>query len=260
METSANVVNGGDYEASREEATQALTKRLTDFRAWCQEEAGITVHPSVCIVNGDATDGTKYAPVLTLGAPSPETEPRLGSIEGVGHESLYARTMGCQVRAVREMKKGDTVFTMPRGAMITPDTIASSDAGKAVLACCESLEGNSGFWDSFGNTRELEQAFGPKINCNCAPPLRLILGPSNCAPPLRLIPLAIHASWNRHLGLRSTAMVEHSYLSKFCKSASAPKLLWQIERVQVLPIIILRLPLNCAKQQRSPQGRPFWPF
>ena len=166
METSANVVNGVDYEASREEATQALTKRLTDFRAWCQEEAGITVHPSVCIVNGDATDGTKYAPVLTLGAPSPETEPRLGSIEGVGHESLYAKTMGCQVRAVREMKKGDTVFTMPRGAMITPDTIASSDAGKAVLACCESLEGNSGFWDSFGNTRELEQAFGPKINRN----------------------------------------------------------------------------------------------
>ena len=64
------------------------------------------------IVNSEATDGTRNAPVLTLGLPSdllPATEKEekgqhVGSVKGRGKESLYARTMGCQVRAVREMQ------------------------------------------------------------------------------------------------------------------------------------------------------------
>jgi len=183
-------------EELRDKAMEALTTRLVDFRSWLKEEAGATVHSSVCIVNGDATDGTKNAPVLTLGSlqsPLPpaaggesESTPRLGSVEGPGQESLYARTMGCQVRAVREIKKGDALMTMPRAAMMTPDVVACSDAGRAVLACCKAsvtVKGEDGddnmdtggglpsFWDAFGNTRELEQSFNPKISRNSGPQL-----------------------------------------------------------------------------------------
>eukprot|EP00557_Chaetoceros_sp_GSL56_P007152 CAMPEP_0176505242 /NCGR_PEP_ID=MMETSP0200_2-20121128/16388_1 /TAXON_ID=947934 /ORGANISM="Chaetoceros sp., Strain GSL56" /LENGTH=1194 /DNA_ID=CAMNT_0017904779 /DNA_START=357 /DNA_END=3942 /DNA_ORIENTATION=- len=46
----------------------ALTNRLVTFRKWIQN-AGCQVHSAVCIVNGEATDGTKNAPVLVLGPP-----------------------------------------------------------------------------------------------------------------------------------------------------------------------------------------------
>jgi hypothetical protein len=46
----------------------ALTDRLISFRKWIQN-AGCQVHPAICIVNGEATDGTKNAPVLVLGPP-----------------------------------------------------------------------------------------------------------------------------------------------------------------------------------------------
>eukprot|EP00957_Ditylum_brightwellii_P013631 1028191-Ditylum_brightwellii.AAC.1 len=72
--------------------------------------------------------------------------------------------MGCQVRAAREMKKDEAMLTCPRTAMITPDLIANSDAGRAILACCEPLGTGSGtekygFWDAFENTAKSEQKY-----------------------------------------------------------------------------------------------------
>ena len=46
------------------DAAQSLTKRLVNFRKWLTADAKAVVHPAVCIVNGEATDGTKNAPVL----------------------------------------------------------------------------------------------------------------------------------------------------------------------------------------------------
>ena len=42
------------------------------FRKWLSDH-GCIVHPSVCIVNGEATDGTKNAPVLIFENPSHST-------------------------------------------------------------------------------------------------------------------------------------------------------------------------------------------
>ena len=61
---------------------QALSNRLVSFREWTTEEAKISVHPSICIVNGEATDGTKNAPVLAFGPPQGSQPPTLASGQG----------------------------------------------------------------------------------------------------------------------------------------------------------------------------------
>ena len=134
-----------------------LSSRLGAFRSWITEEAKMTVHPSICIVNGEATDGTKNAPVLIFGPP-PGSQPvapttgdgRVGVVDGVAERSLYERTIGCQVRTARQINEDEVMMTCPKAAMITPDTVASSDAGRAVLACCKALpSGGTNFWDVF---------------------------------------------------------------------------------------------------------------
>ena len=179
---SSNTTSNNDpsLEELRARAAESLSSRLVEFRSWLKDDAQAMVHPSICIVNSEATDGTRNAPVLTLGLPTDllsatekeEKGERVGSVEGRGEESLYALTMGCQVRAVREMKKGDTMITLPRGSMVTPDLVACSDAGKAILACCKRNDdqtiqkglGAVNFWNTFVNTRERETKFKPKTN------------------------------------------------------------------------------------------------
>merc|ERR1740130_1232527 len=78
-----------------------------DFRRWCTDEARIKIHPSICIVNGEATDGTKNAPVLVFAPPpgslkstSATTKSglgRVGMVDGVADRALYEKTMGCQI-------------------------------------------------------------------------------------------------------------------------------------------------------------------
>ena len=129
------VMAGGDL---ANEPVAALSSRLASFRSWLLNEAGCSVHPSVCIVNGEATDGTKNAPVLTYGSPalgsggasSNLASGRCGVIDKEGDRALYERTMGCQVRAARELKKGEIMCTIPKTSMITPDLVAKSDAGR----------------------------------------------------------------------------------------------------------------------------------
>jgi hypothetical protein len=94
----------------------------------------VDVHPELCIVNGEATDGTRNASVLVFEK----------------HRTVTARhtrdrTMGCQVRAARELKPEEVLMTMPQSAMISPDLVAVSDAGKAVLACVSHTTGTEGF-------------------------------------------------------------------------------------------------------------------
>ena len=142
----------------------SLSSRLVGFRQWLDTN-GCKIHSSLCIVNGEATDGTKNAPVLIFGPPpaasgtaqNSTTDGRCGMVDAANDLALYDRTMGCQVRAAKELKKDEVLMTMPRSLMITPDLAASSDAGRAVLACCEQLKGKYSFWDVFGNTTENEK-------------------------------------------------------------------------------------------------------
>mmetsp|Transcript_8024 Transcript_8024/g.20054 ORF Transcript_8024/g.20054 Transcript_8024/m.20054 type:complete len:1197 (-) Transcript_8024:602-4192(-) len=198
--------------SSLADPTSVLTQRLVNFRTWLKEEVGAQVHPSVCIVNGSASDGTKNAPILTVGGRTNHQHrsgggggggavadntlltggeqdasnggggdtKRLGSIDEM--DSLYTKTTGCQVRAVREIKAGNAILTLPKAGMITPDVVARSDAGRAILACVASNPKNSDegttttttttppppphFWDAFGNTTELVQLGNPKIAHN----------------------------------------------------------------------------------------------
>jgi RNA recognition motif-containing protein len=202
-------------------AIQSLSARLQAFRTWLTDEANVTLHPSICLVNGEATDGTKNAPVLILEKSAKSSanaksnsssmvaigsnggksaslatttwsnksaidsvygcktngndiiasshtasnvkktsssifEGRVGMIDHDITAVLYDRTMGCQVRAVREMKPNDTVMVLPKTSMITPDLVASSDAGKALFACCSFSQSsgteNSSVWDKLENT------------------------------------------------------------------------------------------------------------
>lgn len=184
------------------ESAGALSSRLAQFRKWLSVEANVQVHPAICIVNGEATDGTKNAPVLVVdregGTPGPlggaaasssfsatvapgkaaggVNAGRVGAVDWEGDQRLYDRTMGCQVRSTREIKTDEVMMTMPRGAFVTPDVVASSDAGRAVLACCQvddpAAESESrGFWDAFENTTECEATFNQKVARNTAPQL-----------------------------------------------------------------------------------------
>jgi RNA recognition motif-containing protein len=177
---------------SEASAAKALSQRLVAFRQWLTEEAKAEVHPAVCIVNGEATDGTKNAPVLVFERPVPAATPptgtsngsnsagdgsaaakkvegRVGAIDGDGSAALYDRTMGCQVRAVRELKKDEVLLVLPRTSMVTPDLVAASDAGKAVLSCCKAVDNCNSFWDSLANTTECESRFSAKVARTAGP-------------------------------------------------------------------------------------------
>eukprot|EP00538_Stauroneis_constricta_P012842 CAMPEP_0119573780 /NCGR_PEP_ID=MMETSP1352-20130426/45295_1 /TAXON_ID=265584 /ORGANISM="Stauroneis constricta, Strain CCMP1120" /LENGTH=1383 /DNA_ID=CAMNT_0007623471 /DNA_START=736 /DNA_END=4887 /DNA_ORIENTATION=+ len=203
---------------------QALSQRLAAFREWINDETEMVVHPSVCVVNGEATDGTKNAPMWSFASttaasgaaasasassagrmngsaaahatghlhsrPAPAADGaifgqsgRVGLVDGVADRALYERTMGCQIRAVKEIRKDEVLMTVPRSAFITPDVVAGSDAGRAILACCESppsstsasssssstpssSSAKSSFWDVFENTTVNEEKFQQKIARN----------------------------------------------------------------------------------------------
>ncbi|KAL7469323.1 hypothetical protein ACHAXS_009589 [Conticribra weissflogii] len=168
---------------AREGGAMALKGRLTRFRKWATKQAGITAHGAICIVNGEATDGTRNAPILTYEAPKPApgseggvsggasasganapSEIRCGAIDSQLDRALYDRSIGCQVRTVRELKKDEVALSIPPSAMLSPDLIAASDAGQAVFACCNSSD--SEFWDSFSATNKLEKQQAEKIQQN----------------------------------------------------------------------------------------------
>ena len=176
--------SGTTTESECEAATGALSSRLVTFRKWLEDDAKVQVHPAICIVNGEATDGTRQAPVLVfekssepvsgaIGAVESNTG-RVGAIDWEGEQRLYDRTMGCQIRAVREIKANEVVMTMPRGAFVTPDLVASSDAGRAILACCRIADGGKEgrhFWDAFENTTVCEAMFNQRMVRSTAPQL-----------------------------------------------------------------------------------------
>ena len=214
----------------------SLKNRLIKFRKWATKDAKIQIHGAVCIVNGEATDGTRGAPVLLYeAAPMPfilddvksgggiggtnntkisatemaglvtggsaiggggvgggsnggnmsgnsitDTEARCGDVDNYADRAMYDRSVGCQVRTVRDMKGDEIVLSVPLSAMITPNLIASSDAGRAVYACCSRRHNNNNghltdtvdeydtddFWNVFGPTGRLEQIQAEKIHGN----------------------------------------------------------------------------------------------
>mmetsp|Transcript_12256 Transcript_12256/g.25890 ORF Transcript_12256/g.25890 Transcript_12256/m.25890 type:complete len:1191 (-) Transcript_12256:213-3785(-) len=170
-------------ENAREGGAMALKGRLTRFRKWATKQAGITAHGAICIVNGEATDGTRNAPILTYEAPKPvpgsegggsggasapganaPSEVRCGAIDSQPDRAMYDRSIGCQVRTVRELKKDEVALSIPPSAMLSPALIAASDAGQAVFACCSSS--SSEFWDMFSATNKLEKNQAEKIQQN----------------------------------------------------------------------------------------------
>ena len=169
------IESSGDGNQQQGGGVEALSKRLVSFRKWCENDAKIKIHPSICIVNGEATDGTKNAPVITFGPP-PNSQPgvvksgagRLGVVDGVTDRALYERTMGCQIWTARDIKKDEVMMACPKSAMITPDLVAASDAGRAVLACCNVPGEGSGlnFWDYFENTSICESKYAQKTAMN----------------------------------------------------------------------------------------------
>jgi RNA recognition motif-containing protein len=179
MQQKSSSPTDGASQENTADAVQALSARLVAFRKWLTN-AGVAVHPAICVVNGEATDGTRNAPVLVFGPPTgdpaapPPPTGRLGVVDGDADQALYDRTMGCQIRAVREMKKGEVIMTMPRSAMVTPDLVASSDAGRAVLACCQApadANGDMGFWDVLENTVTCEEKYRTALARNTGPQL-----------------------------------------------------------------------------------------
>lgn len=181
IETTYEEIMGLNDHSSPE---KSLSQRLATFRKWLSKEARAKVHSAVCIVNGEATDGTRNAPVLILdrnanvdsaanGAMSAD-----GTVSSAQHQlegrvgvvdrdsiSLYDRTMGCQVRSTREIRKDEVLLSLPRSGFITPDLVAASDAGKAVLACCQAPPGVESFsyWDVLENTSICAQKVSQKV-------------------------------------------------------------------------------------------------
>jgi hypothetical protein len=177
-ETAYEEIMGIDGDAMRGGGPKALGDRLVAFREWLSSEAQAVVHPHVCIVNGLATDGTKNAPVLMTAASqttstasssskgnATQASGRCGMVDGELDQALYDRTMGCQVRASREIRQDEVWLTLPRSAMVTPDLVACSDAGRAVLACIEPAPDGSttDYWDAFENTGVSEKRHADRV-------------------------------------------------------------------------------------------------
>jgi RNA recognition motif-containing protein len=149
-------------------SAEILSKRLVELRNWLKDEAGATVHQAISIVNGEATDGTRNAPVLVYEKTLEKSDlkERVGVVSD-GDETLYDRTMGCQIRATRELKKDEKILEIPKTSMITPEIIAASDAGRAVAMCCEDT--NDFSWSVFENTTVLENAHASKLQGKSGP-------------------------------------------------------------------------------------------
>ena len=177
-ETAYEEIMGIDGDANKGGGPKALGDRLVAFRKWLSKDAQVTVHPHVCIVNGLATDGTKNAPVLVTAAAltstttttstkdsTTEASGRCGMVDGEMDRALYDRTMGCQIRASREIRCNEVLLTVPRSAMITPDLVACSDAGRAVMACIEpASDGNiADYWDALENTGISEKRHADRV-------------------------------------------------------------------------------------------------
>jgi len=162
--------NTETYESimSSADGVESLTLRLKLFREWILK-AGCEAHLSMCIVNGEDTDGTTNVYVLVIGSSlgakskSTSSEGRCGTIDGDADQELYDRTIGCQLRTTREMKENQVLMTIPKGIMITPDLVAASDAGMAIHACCQPINSTDNFWDAFSNTTEKEQTIMDKV-------------------------------------------------------------------------------------------------
>jgi len=124
-------------------ATAILSSTLRNFRRWLNVN-GAVVHSSLCIVNGEATDGTKNAPIYAAGKlskcpvlPDGASEEEQSRTR-IQHEH-YAGSTGCTVRAVKEIKAGETALSVPPGMFVTPELCALSDAGRSILECLSGM-------------------------------------------------------------------------------------------------------------------------
>ena len=69
---------------------------------------------------------------------------RCGAIDNTQDRNMYDRSIGCQVRTCRDLKKDEVALSIPRSAMITPDLIMASDAGLAIFNCIQQPQPSSG--------------------------------------------------------------------------------------------------------------------
>jgi len=201
MTTTYNEIIHGDSSSG---GASSLKTNLINFRKWGTKSANITVHGALTIVNGEATDGTRNAPVLVFESTAVDprsssstdggkdgllsgggnkvnsSDIRCGAIDNTQDRNMYDRSIGCQVRTCRDLKKDEIALSIPRSAMIAPDLIMGSDAGLAIFNCIQqpqpSSEGggehefvdnsSNNYWKSFGNTAKLEKLQAMKIQQN----------------------------------------------------------------------------------------------
>ncbi|ACI65450.1 predicted protein [Phaeodactylum tricornutum CCAP 1055/1] len=152
--TNATAIPGNaDETAAAEAAAKALSSRLVTFVTGSPKKPEWT--------------STRNC-VLSMGKPrtGPET-PLCCFLKSIQRD----RTMGCQVQAARELKPEEVLMTMPQSAMISPNLVTASDAGKVVLACISHATGTEGFWDLVENTTLCKATFLPKVVGNTGPQL-----------------------------------------------------------------------------------------
>ena len=77
MSTYNEIINANKAEGG----AASLKARLIKFRKWATKQAGITIHGALCVVNGEATDGSRNAPILTF-EPQPAAATPVGSSDG----------------------------------------------------------------------------------------------------------------------------------------------------------------------------------
>ena len=155
-----------------------LPNRLVEFQNWAVEEAKITIHPSVCITTTRSSSSGKAAAAETKSQSSSNNDNAFVANSSGANETndsddhhdddeddgqLYTTSMGCQIQTKVDgegIQKGEVLLTVPRRAMITPDLIQTSDAGRAVVACVfGNLEKTKRFWEPLENTVLCEQKF-----------------------------------------------------------------------------------------------------
>ena len=64
------------------------------------------------------------------------------------------------------LQKGQVALSVLASVMVTPDLMAASDAGQAVLACVRLADGDSGFWSASAATSEAEQLQAWRVQQN----------------------------------------------------------------------------------------------
>ena len=158
---SEDVVDAHHDEETRSHLVQGQANQLAAFRKWLKD-AQVEVHPSIRIVNGATTANDDEHAFLgreeEIATKQQEAVAEASSVQPKDTNINFDRTlydMGCQVEASGDIDEGEVLMVVPKHVFVSPDLVACSDAGRAVLSCIRH-DTDSHYWDAFENTALLE--------------------------------------------------------------------------------------------------------